>query len=52
MEKKIIEIPVYDGVNKVETIKAIEVGKMRFYDEEDYWDWKYKYEEPKIKKKG
>jgi hypothetical protein len=48
MEKQIKQIPTHNNDN--ERIRVIEVGKMRFYDDDEYYEWNDKYSEPNIRK--
>jgi hypothetical protein len=50
MEKQIREIPTHNDAIKNDMMRVIEVGKLRFYDDEEYHDWNDRYPEPVIKK--
>jgi hypothetical protein len=49
MEKR-IDTPTHNNPIKNETIRVIQHGSLRFYDEDEYYDWKDKYSEPKLTK--
>jgi hypothetical protein len=52
MEKKVVrEITLSNNSIEKETMRVIEVGKLRFYDDEEYHDWNDKYSEPVIRRK-
>jgi hypothetical protein len=51
MEKKVRDIPTHNDAIKNETMRVIDVGKLRFYDDEEYYEWNDKYSEPKAVKR-